>query len=123
MRVHGETGWTARLIPPTVDGLIYASSPGSLQHNPAISEVLSASVTGILADMPRNKRRRNTRMTAVIATAGATELVTLLNWLSQYPGGRLRGWQLPALIGAILLTGWLAIGQGEAAQNHSAFAY
>lgn len=24
--VHGETGWTARLIPPTVDGLIYVSS-------------------------------------------------------------------------------------------------
>jgi hypothetical protein len=85
--------------------------------------VLSASVTGILVDMPHNKRRRNTRMTAVIATAGATELVTLLNWISQYPGGRLKGWQLPALIGAILLTGWLAIGQDGAAQNHSAFAY
>jgi hypothetical protein len=79
-------------------------------------------VTDILGHMPRNKRRRNTRMTAVIATAGATELVTLLNWLSQYPGGRPRGWQLPALIGAILLTGWLAIGQGGAAQNQSAFA-
>lgn len=26
VRVHGETGWTARLIPLTVDGLIYASS-------------------------------------------------------------------------------------------------
>jgi hypothetical protein len=25
-RAHGETGWTARLIPLTVDGLIYASS-------------------------------------------------------------------------------------------------
>ena len=24
--VHGETGWTARLIPLTVDGRIYASS-------------------------------------------------------------------------------------------------
>jgi hypothetical protein len=23
---HGETGWTARLVPLTVDGLIYASS-------------------------------------------------------------------------------------------------
>jgi hypothetical protein len=80
-------------------------------------------VTGIVVDMPRNKRRRDTRMTAVIATAGVTELVTFLNWLSQYPGGRLRGWQLPALVGAILLTGWLAIGQGGAAQNQSAFAY
>jgi hypothetical protein len=26
VRVHGETGWTARLMPLTVDGLIYASS-------------------------------------------------------------------------------------------------
>jgi hypothetical protein len=102
---------------------VQAEASWSLQRNPAISGVLSDSLTGILADMPRNKRRRNTRMTAVIATAGATELVTLLNWLSQYPGGRLRGWQLPALIGAVLLTGWLAIGQGGAAQNHSAFAY
>ena len=26
MRAHGESGWTARLVPLTVDGLIYASS-------------------------------------------------------------------------------------------------
>jgi hypothetical protein len=26
VRGHGETGWTARLIPLTVDGLIYSSS-------------------------------------------------------------------------------------------------
>jgi Protein of unknown function (DUF2637) len=26
VRAHGETGWTGRLIPLTVDGLIYASS-------------------------------------------------------------------------------------------------
>src|SRR5579871_2163969 len=26
VRVHGESGWTGRLIPLTVDGLIYASS-------------------------------------------------------------------------------------------------
>ena len=26
VRAHGETGWTARLAPLTVDGLIYASS-------------------------------------------------------------------------------------------------
>jgi|HubBroStandDraft_4_1064222.scaffolds.fasta_scaffold326272_1 hypothetical protein len=74
---------------------------------------------GTLTAMPRNKRRRNPRMTAVIVVAGATELVTLLNWLSQYSGGRLKEWQLPALTGAILLTGWLAIGQGGAAQNSS----
>jgi hypothetical protein len=26
VRAHGETGWTARMVPLTVDGLIYASS-------------------------------------------------------------------------------------------------
>jgi hypothetical protein len=26
VRMHGESGWTARLVPLTVDGLIYASS-------------------------------------------------------------------------------------------------
>jgi len=26
VRVHGESGWTGRLIPLTVDGLVYASS-------------------------------------------------------------------------------------------------
>jgi len=26
VRVHGEVGWTGRLVPLTVDGLIYASS-------------------------------------------------------------------------------------------------
>jgi len=26
VRAHGETGWTARLIPLTVNGLIYSSS-------------------------------------------------------------------------------------------------
>src|ERR1700722_10313532 len=26
VRTHGETGWTGRLVPLTVDGLIYASS-------------------------------------------------------------------------------------------------
>lgn len=26
VRMHGESGWTARMVPFTVDGLIYASS-------------------------------------------------------------------------------------------------
>jgi len=29
VRMHGEDGWTARLVPPTVDGLIYASDGDS----------------------------------------------------------------------------------------------
>ena len=28
VRMHGESGWTARLVPLTVDGLIYASFDG-----------------------------------------------------------------------------------------------
>ena len=35
VRAHGETGWTGRLVPLTVDGLIYASSmvlPGSARR-------------------------------------------------------------------------------------------
>lgn len=31
VRAHGEDGWTARLVPLTVDGLIYASSMVMLQ--------------------------------------------------------------------------------------------
>jgi hypothetical protein len=30
VRAHGESGWTARLIPLTVDGLIHASSMAML---------------------------------------------------------------------------------------------
>jgi hypothetical protein len=30
VRVHGESGWTARMVPLTVDGLIYASSMAML---------------------------------------------------------------------------------------------
>jgi len=30
VRAHGESGWTARLIPLTVDGLIYSSSMAML---------------------------------------------------------------------------------------------
>jgi hypothetical protein len=35
VRAHDESGWTARLIPLTVDGLIYASSMAMLDSAPA----------------------------------------------------------------------------------------
>jgi hypothetical protein len=35
VRAHDEPGWTARLIPLTVDGLIYASSMAMLDSAPA----------------------------------------------------------------------------------------
>ena len=34
VRAHGESGWTGRLIPLTVDGLIYASSMVLLDSGP-----------------------------------------------------------------------------------------
>jgi hypothetical protein len=34
VRAHGETGWTARLVPLTVDSLIYASSMVMLDSAP-----------------------------------------------------------------------------------------
>ena len=39
VRAHGEAGWTARLVPLTVDGLIYASSmvlPDSARRKAAV---------------------------------------------------------------------------------------
>ncbi len=39
VRAHGEVGWTARLFPLTVDGLIYASSmvmPDSARRKVAV---------------------------------------------------------------------------------------
>ena len=69
-----------------------------------------------MTGMPRNPQRRpDPKMTAVIAGAVITELVTALNWLSQDPGGSLRWWQLPALSAAMLLTGWISISQSGAA--------
>ena len=70
--------------------------------------------------MPRKpKRRLNPGMTAVIAGAVVTELVTILNWLSQYSGGQLRDWQVPALAGATLMTGWLAASTVGAASKRT----
>jgi hypothetical protein len=41
VRAHGESGWTARLVPPTVDGLIYASSMVMLDSARRKSQVLA----------------------------------------------------------------------------------
>ena len=41
VRAHGETGWIGRLVPLTVDGLIYASSmvlPGSARREAVFCE-------------------------------------------------------------------------------------
>lgn len=54
VRAHGETGWTARLIPLTVDGLIYASSMVMLDSArvPALARWLLG--LGIVATLAAN---------------------------------------------------------------------
>ena len=37
VRAHGETGWIGRLVPLTVDGLIYPSSAGTRIPKAAVS--------------------------------------------------------------------------------------
>jgi hypothetical protein len=57
MQAHGESGWTGRLIPLTVDGLIYASSMVMLDSArrdarvPALARWLLG--LGIVATLPR----------------------------------------------------------------------
>jgi hypothetical protein len=41
VRAHGESGWTARLVPLMVDGLIYASSMVMLDSARRKSQVLA----------------------------------------------------------------------------------
>ena len=54
VRAHGETGWTARLIPLTVDGLIYGSSMVMLDSArvPALARWLLG--LGIVATLAAN---------------------------------------------------------------------
>jgi hypothetical protein len=58
VRVHGEEGWTARLVPLTVDGLIYASSMVMLQSARRQTQVPALALwllgLGILATLAAN---------------------------------------------------------------------
>lgn len=58
VRSHGEDGWTARLVPLTVDGLIYASSMVMLQSARRQSRVPALALwllaLGILATLAAN---------------------------------------------------------------------
>jgi hypothetical protein len=61
VRAHGEAGWTARLVPLTVDGLIYASlmvilysqCPGADSRACAV-----AARSGYRGDVGRQRRAR-----------------------------------------------------------------
>jgi Protein of unknown function (DUF2637) len=66
VRAHGETGWIGRLVPLTVDGLIYASSMVMLDSTrrempvPALVRwLLGLCVTG-----PRTRRAAHRRRSA-----------------------------------------------------------
>lgn len=58
VRSHGESGWTARLVPLTVDGLIYSSSMVMLQsarrHAPVPALALWLLALGIVATLAAN---------------------------------------------------------------------
>jgi hypothetical protein len=70
VRAHGEAGWTARLIPLTVDGLIWASSMVMLDSArrgarvPSLARwLLGLGIAATLAGQrPRPGRRRSRRM-------------------------------------------------------------
>ena len=50
LRAHGETGWTARLIPLTVDGVIYGSWMTTLDSAPQDIELVRLSLCEALAE-------------------------------------------------------------------------
>jgi hypothetical protein len=51
VRAHGESGWTGRLVPLTVDGLIYASSMVMLDSAwPAVALVGSYELLMMITD-------------------------------------------------------------------------
>jgi hypothetical protein len=73
-----------------------------------------------MIDMGNRQRRPDPKMTVVIASAVITELVAVLSWLSQDSGGPLRWWQIPALVGTMILpAGWIVISQSGAAPKRA----
>ena len=59
VQAHGEAGWTARLVPLTVDGLIYASSMVILDS--ALRKD-AGSVTGAVAAEPGDRGDASNRV-------------------------------------------------------------
>jgi hypothetical protein len=84
---------------------------GSAAPTPAVANEPPAT----LSDTRNRHRRADPKVTTIIASAVTTGAITALNWLSQDSDSSLRWWQLPALSGAMLLTGWIVISQSGAA--------
>jgi hypothetical protein len=103
VRAHGEAGWTARLIPLTVDGLIYASSMVMLDSArrkmpvPALARwLLGLGIAATLAANVAHGLGDGLAGAAVaawpaVALVGSYELLMMVIRRSQVPvGGRLR---------------------------------
>jgi hypothetical protein len=97
VRAHGETGWTARLIPLTVDGLIYASSMVMLDSArrktpvPALARwLLGLGIAATLAANVAHGLGRGLTGAAVaawpaVALVGSYELLMMIIRSSQVP--------------------------------------
>ena len=103
VRAHGETGWIGRLVPPTVDGLIYASSMVLLDSArreapvPALARWLPG--LGIAATLAANVAHglgHGPACAAVaawpaVALAGSYELFMTIIRGARQPDGRVSG--------------------------------
>ena len=103
MRAHGESGWTGRLVPLTVDGLIYASSmvlPGSARREapvPALARWLPG--LGAAATLAANVAHGLGRGPAgaavaawpAVALAGSSELFMTIIRGARPPDGSVSG--------------------------------
>jgi hypothetical protein len=98
VRAHGEAGWTARLMPLTVDGLIYASSMVMLDCArrkvpvPALARwMLGLSITATLAANVAHGLGHGLTGAAVaawpaVALVGSYELLMMIIRPAQLPG-------------------------------------
>ena len=103
VRAHGETGWTGRLVPLTVDGLIYASPvvlPGAaLRQAPVPAPVRWLPGPGIAATLAANVAHGQGRGPAgaavaawpAAALAGSCELFMTVIRGARPPGDRVSG--------------------------------
>jgi len=97
VRAHGEAGWTARLVPLTVDGLIYASS--MLMLDCARRKALVPALGGAPERMPDTDplQAQAARAFAVELAAGRVPSVRAIRarlhvWASQVPSGYAHTW-------------------------------
>ena len=88
VRAHGEAGWTGRLVPLTVDGLIYASSMVMLDSAlrktpvPALARWLPATgsdTRSMAREMSLSEHTIQDHLKSTFAKTGAHDRVTVLS--------------------------------------------